>query len=241
MNPSFINNLIKKELLREFPGFVGQPTDFFSVPMNHLWRGFCFQKSTGAPMWYVAYNVLPLYMPIDFFHIGLGNRLRFDNRHFAEWFKNNIEVHDPSIERPPPVTNTVGVWVWDETKAQEVINVLVSTLKAAKADYLDKLRTPLEIGTNGPKLFGMESWDYVEIFAYSLIYVEQFKEALGMLEDLCQRIESRRSPGAEKEESQITKEKIRDLLKTNPSAAKDQLLEWEQRSIMRLKLEKYAN
>ena len=242
INPRFINNLIKKELLPEFPGFAGPyENSFFAVPMDHVWRGFCFQKSREVPMWYVSYNVLPLYMPIEFFHVGLGNRLRFDNRYFDEWFKNNIEVLDPTIERPPPATTTVEVWVWDETKAPEVISVLVNTLKSAKADRLDKLRSPLEVGTNGPKLFGTVGWNALEIFAYSLIYVGQFKEALGMLEDLCHRHESMRNAGEEKGRHQINRETMRDLLNANPSAAKIQLLEWEQRSIRILKLEKYTN
>src|SRR2546425_4218967 len=184
MNPRFISNLIKKELLPAFPGFAGPHEGrFLTVPMNHLWRGFTFQKSSGVPMWYVSYNVLPLYKPIEFFHFGLGDRLRFHNRYFAEWFKRNLEPFSQGIEGPKPATDTVEVWVWNEENAQEVTSVLINTLKSAKATFLDKLTTPSEVATNGPKLFGMDSWDSIEMFAYSMIYAERFAEAAPLLKD----------------------------------------------------------
>ncbi len=71
--PGFINKLIRRFLLPEYPGFATSGRDMFVVPMQHIWRGFSFQKCTEYPMWYVWYNVLPLYMPIDFDHVGLGH------------------------------------------------------------------------------------------------------------------------------------------------------------------------
>jgi hypothetical protein len=239
MNPRFIQNLIKKHLLPAFPGFAGpHEGGFLAVPMNHLWRGFSFQKSSEVPMWYVSYNVLPLYMPIEFFHFGLGNRLRFHNRYFAEWYRKNLEPFGGSMDKPKPVTDTVGRWVWDEEKAQEVVGVLIDTLKSARTDFLDKLATPSEIATNGPKLFGMESWEYTEIFALSLIHAERFAEASPLLEDLLRKLEGHNyecNAWISRTEAMLKH------LETNPLQAKAQLEAWERQTIKNLKLERFPN
>ena len=246
IKPGFINKLIKQRLLAKFPGFAASGQgDLFVSPVNHIWRGFSFQKSSGSPMWYVWYNVLPLYMPIEFSHIGLGGRVRFDRKYFAEWFRKNIQIYDPpGTQRPPPATNSVEVWVWDhtwdESTEQEAIDDLVAALRTAKAQYLDKLASPLEIGTNGPKLFGTEGWNSLQIFAFSLAYAGRCAEALPILENLIALMEQKRAPGEERSQHQCSCEKIRDLLKTDHEVARRQLLEWEKRSISVLRLEKHA-
>jgi hypothetical protein len=196
-------------------------------------------------MWYVWYNVLPLYMPIEFDHIGLGGRLSFDNKYYTEWFRKNIEIYDPpGTQRPPPVTNFVELWVWDDTwdesRQQEAIDDLVAALNTAKTQYFDRLATPLEIGTKGPKLFGTQSWSSLEIFAFSLAYAGRYADALPILEHLIALMEQKRAPGEERSQHQCNCEKIRDLLKTDQEMARRQLLEWEQRSISVLRLEKHA-
>jgi len=202
-------------------------------------------------MWYVWYNVLPLYMPIDFSHIGLGGRVRFHNKYFTEWFEKNRAIYDPpGTQRPPPATNSVDVWawddMWDESKQQEAIDDLVAVVKTAKAQYLDKLASPLEIGTNGPKLLGtgavtlVGSWNALQIFAFSLVYAGRYGDALPILEQLIALMEEKHVPGEEKSGDQSNCEKIRNLLKADHEMARRQLLEWEKRSIGVLGLEKYA-
>jgi hypothetical protein len=219
MKLKFINNLIKQHLLPAFPGFGGpHAASLLIVPMNHIWRGFSFESSADPDWFYLYVNVLPLYMPITFKYVGLGHRLRHGR-----------------IER----------WHWNEARAPELIAELIQTLKVAEQDHLEKLRTPLEIGRAGPPLLVRRAPNDLEIAAFSLIYAGEFKEALPLLEELCDGVERRlsraRKPGEEKEEYQLRKEKVRDLLRADPEAARAQLLEWEQRSIKVLKLEKYTN
>jgi hypothetical protein len=236
----FLRKLIKPEVLPLFPGFVERNAELFVVPMNHIWRAFSFQKSTSFPHWYVWYNVLPLYMPIQFSHVGLGGRLGFHNRHFMAWYNREIQPFDPgTVPSPAPVTNTVELWVWDELgNPVELIEALVSRLKAAKADILDKFETPLDVPTNGPAMFGLNAWNHIEIYAYSFIYAEQFSQAVPLLNDLLAKYRSVAEHGAE----HITRtEMLLSFLLIDPARAKAQLQECENQSIKNLKLEKYPN
>jgi hypothetical protein len=236
---TLIKKIIKEKVLPEFPGFVGPfgGAAFFAMPMNHLWRGFSFQKSSGVPMWYVWYNVLPLYMPLDGMQIGLGGRVSFDNKQFTEWFARNI---DDKLERPVPATNFVDCWVLEENQMDEAVTLLISALKTAKSKYIDPFQTPLDVAKNGPEVFGAESWNRIELYAYSFIYAEEFGPALSMLDSLLRRIHEKLGFVEQKSFLQIRVERVLELLRHEPSAAKQQLVEWEQNSIRLLKLEKYV-
>jgi hypothetical protein len=238
INTRFLRKLLKREVVPLFPGFVQRNADLFAVPLNHLWRAFSFQKSAGWPQWYVWYNVLPLYMPIQFWHVGLGDRLRFHRRHFEAWYHRYFEPFGGTASSPAPVTDTVEVWVWDEQgNSSELIEALVSTLKAASTNILDKFQTPLDVAANGPAMFGLNSSHYIEIYAYSFIYAEQFSGAVPLLNDLLARYRS----GTDCTEKIARTEMLLGFLATNPAKAKAQLEEWEKQSIKLLKLEKYPN
>src|SRR5580765_5166978 len=98
MNTKFFNKLIKSHLLREFPGYItSKRGDLFRSPMNHLWRGFSFSPSSTPDWFYVTVTITPLYMPMDFFCVGIGERLR---------------------------SGPTDVWVWQEERGLSIINVL---------------------------------------------------------------------------------------------------------------------
>jgi hypothetical protein len=219
MDNRALRKLIKKHMLPDFPGFVlsSRESDLFAVPMNHLYRSFMFCGSSYSTTTFrVNAAVVPLYVPTEFYHVDFGGRLQNGND---------------------------DVWEWSEAREEQVMAGVKEAMLTQGLPRLSKIQSPLDFARVIPALEPQKTVNRTEAVAYSLIYSEQFAEAEPLLKELCDELDrlTGNSTVGWAVEKRRRNHELHRALRQDPQKAGALLLEWEQRTIKNLKLEKYPN
>jgi hypothetical protein len=221
MDTKALRRLIKQYLVPSFPELTlsRNQADLFFVPMNHIYRyvgfsGSSYSRSTIR----VTSAFMPLYLPIHFFHVSFGRRLKHEDNNDA--------------------------WEWSEADETRVFDSITQSMRTQGLPLLNTIRSPMDFArskyvVNDTSPLARRG----EI--YSLICDGAFGEALPKMEELITTIEIQFKQDPYKTTSDVEwhqrDKELHGLLKEDPEMARSRLLEWEQLTIKKLKLDKYPN
>jgi hypothetical protein len=187
----------------------------FIIPMNHLYRYFAFAGSSySTTSFRVNAAIMPLYVPAEFYHVTLGERLKHGNN---------------------------DTWEWSEAEEQTVFARLKDAMVTQGMPRLGKIQSPLDFARLYSSVDSEKTVNRTEAIAYSLIYAGIYDEGLEQMRELCKYWESSNNPAPFAIEKRNRNKQLCNTLEQNPQEAKNLLIEWEKQTIKNLKLDGYPN
>jgi hypothetical protein len=145
-----------KILLRDLAGFACKGWMLYSIPLQHLLRGFCCDTSGFDPAKFTVYVfVLPLYVPTNHLYFLFGERLK-DDRACDMWW----DVNDPNLGRD-----------------------LLFRIRSQGIPYLNQIESPRNLLETADKLPATLPYKW-ETIAYSLAMLGEYAAAHSALNQL---------------------------------------------------------
>lgn len=188
---------IARKLVPEMPGFVARGWTIYHTPVDHLMRGFCCDDSGFNP---TLFTVWVFALPLYVPTDGIG--LSFGRRLTGD--------------------NGAEKW-WDVSEADTESNLLRS-IKSEGFAFLDKLCNPRDLVAYIKRSPACNTLRYLEALSLSYAVLDEYTNAIECIEELNARLNPEVGWQFELKERG---EKLADLLRTDPEAAKRQLWEWE--------------
>lgn len=195
-----------RKLTPHLPTFVCKGWLLYSLPMNHLLRGFCCDGSGFDPAKItVTVFVLPLFVPTTHVHFLFGNRLKDDR----------------------------GCDIWWDVNHAHLTDDLLFQIKAQGIPFLNRIESPrslVDVAAMLPSTQEAYKW---ETIAYSLAMVDDYAGAQQGLDRLVKALDAKIGWQAEMMERA---KRLSERLRADPHDAKQLLAEWEQTTVSNLGL-----
>jgi len=220
MKASDLMRVVRKQILPLLPNFKYKPTTIlYATRVDMVLRAFYFQTSyldkEAFTVWVFAQ---PLYVPCDHFVLNIGGRLG--------WFQRGEEIW----------------WRWRPNDAElekQVMQEVYWYIQKHGLPFLERVRTPNDIiwwidkkSTNPRDVY------YQETKAYSYVLVGDYRRALQILSRLYTELRHDEPNYPWMGEMAERVSLIQSLLEQSPEAAIQQLHEWRNWTLTKLRLEK---
>jgi len=211
--------LVREYLLPHLPGFRVHRSLVYSSPVALILRGFDFQPSYMDPAAFtVEVFAQPLYVPSDCIWYTFGSRLSVLKFRRDIWWR--LESSEPTI-------------------AERVFGEVLSCIYEVGLPFIEQLSTPEDFVRRGARKSGVPNDPYVrETVAYSRVLVGDYDRAKHDLGQLHRELLQKAHDYPWMGEMAERVDRVMSLLAQSPEAATEQLHEWRNWTLTKLRLEK---